>query len=51
MQYIEKINNKYFNNAITFIHSDSLSALNKLFQNNSTFDFFHIDGRHENDYK
>ena len=39
--------NKYFNNAITFIHSDSLTALNKL---NDKFDFFHIDGHHENDY-
>jgi len=39
--------NKYFNNAITFIHSDSLSALEKI---NEKFDFFHIDGYHENDY-
>jgi hypothetical protein len=35
--------NKYFNNAITFIHSDSLIALPKLSNN---FDFFHIDGCH-----
>jgi hypothetical protein len=39
--------NKYFNNAIHFIHSDSLSALQTLHQ---TFDFFHIDGHHENNY-
>ena len=39
--------NKYFNNAITFIHSDSLSALKIIYQ---TFDFFHIDGYHDNDY-
>lgn len=42
-----KVLNKYFNNAITFIHSDSLSALKSL---NKKFDFFHIDGHHENDY-
>lgn len=39
--------NKYFNNAITFIHKDSLSALPTI---NDSFDFFHIDGHHENDY-
>jgi len=39
--------NKYFNNAITFIHSDSLSALKKI---ENKFDFFHIDGYHDNDY-
>jgi hypothetical protein len=39
--------NKYFNNAITFIHKDSLSALKTI---NRKFDFFHIDGHHENDY-
>jgi hypothetical protein len=39
--------NKYFNNAITFIHSDSLSALTRI---NTTFDFFHIDGHHDNNY-
>jgi hypothetical protein len=39
--------NKYFNNAIKFIHSDSLSALQKM---NEKFDFFHIDGFHENNY-
>ena len=39
--------NKYFNNAINFIHSDSLSALKKI---ETKFDFFHIDGHHENDY-
>ena len=42
-----KILNKYFNNAITFIHSDSISALKKL---DCQFDFFHIDGEHDNDY-
>jgi hypothetical protein len=39
--------NKYFNNAITFIHMDSLTALKGCSQ---TFDFFHIDGRHDNNY-
>jgi len=39
--------NKYFNNAIHFIHSDSLSALVKI---EKKFDFFHIDGFHDNDY-
>jgi hypothetical protein len=39
--------NKYFNNAITFINSDSLSALKTLDQK---FDFFHIDGNHDNNY-
>jgi hypothetical protein len=42
--------NKHFNNAITFIHSDSLSALKELDASKKTFDFFHIDGHHENDY-
>jgi hypothetical protein len=39
--------NKYFNNAITFIHNDSLKALKDI---NSKFDFFHIDGLHDNNY-
>ena len=39
--------NKHFNNAIKFIHSDSLSALKKM---EDKFDFFHIDGYHENNY-
>lgn len=39
--------NKYFNNAITFIHKDSLSVLPNL---DDKFDFFHIDGMHENNY-
>lgn len=39
--------NKYFNNAITFVHSDSLTALKKI---ENKFDFFHIDGHHDNDY-
>ena len=39
--------NKYFNNAIHFIHSDSLTALKKI---DKKFDFFHIDGHHANDY-
>ena len=39
--------NKYFNNAITFIHSDSLSALKNI---NDKFDLFHIDGHHDNNY-
>lgn len=42
-----KVLNKHFNNAITFIHSDSLEALKTL---NEKFDFFHIDGNHDNDY-
>ena len=42
--------NKYFDNRVTFIHSDSLSALWNLNQQNADFDFFHIDGFHENDY-
>ena len=32
--------NKHFNNAITFIHSDSLTALPRI---STKFDFFHID--------
>jgi uncharacterized protein YdcH (DUF465 family) len=39
--------NRYFNNTITFIHKDSISALKTM---NDTFDFFHIDGHHENNY-
>jgi hypothetical protein len=39
--------NKYFNNSINFIHSDSLSAFCKI---DKKFDFFHIDGHHDNDY-
>ena len=39
--------NKYFNNAITFIHNDSLTALQTL---DTKFDFFHIDGCHDDDY-
>jgi hypothetical protein len=39
--------NKHFNNAIRFIHSDSLSALKVI---EEKFDFFHIDGHHENNY-
>jgi hypothetical protein len=42
--------NKYFNNAITFIHKDSLTALQILNDNNTKFDFFHIDGLHDNYY-
>ena len=42
-----KVLNKYFNNAINFIHSDSLTALIRM---EEKFDFFHIDGHHENDY-
>lgn len=40
--------NKYFNNAITFIHSDSLSVLTNMTA--AQFDFFHIDGHHDNNY-
>lgn len=39
--------NKYFNNSVTFIHSDSLNALTNI---NEKFDFFHIDGIHINEY-
>ena len=39
--------NKYFNNAIKFIHGDSLSILEKI---EYKFDFFHIDGHHDNNY-
>ena len=42
-----KILNKYFNNAITFIHNDSLIALKEI---NTKFDFFHIDGYHDEQY-
>jgi len=42
--------NKYFNNAITFIHSDSLTALTALKELKTKFDFFHIDGLHDNAY-
>ena len=37
--------NKYFHNRITFIHGDSLTELPKL---KIKFDFFHIDGHHDN---
>ena len=39
--------NKHFNNNITFIHGDSLDELPKL---KTKFDYFHIDGTHENDH-
>ena len=39
--------NKYFNNNITFIHGDSLDELPKL---KTKFDYFHIDGNHENSH-
>ena len=39
--------NKYFPDSIHFIHSDSLNALKTI---NQTFDFFHIDGHHDNHY-
>ena len=39
--------NKYFNNAITFIKNDSISFLQST---DKTFDFFHVDGHHENEY-
>lgn len=42
-----KLLNKYFNNNITFIKKDSLEALNII---NEKYDFFHIDGHHENNY-
>jgi spermidine synthase len=37
--------NKYFNDRVKFIHSDSVTALGKL---NEKFDFFHIDSDHLN---
>ena len=39
--------NKYFNNSITFINKESLIALQSI---NDKFDFFHVDGHHENNY-
>jgi cephalosporin hydroxylase len=39
--------NKYFNNSITFINGDSITTLKKI---NNKFDFFHIDGMHDNNY-
>jgi hypothetical protein len=42
--------NKYFKNAIKFIHSDSVSALKILETLDQKFDFFHIDGEHDNNY-
>jgi hypothetical protein len=42
-----RVLNKYFNNCITFIHSDSLSALSNM---GDKFNFFHIDGNHDNNY-
>jgi len=39
--------NRYFNNAVTFIHRDSHTALKNITEK---FDFFHIDGHHENNY-
>jgi hypothetical protein len=39
--------NKYFNNSITFINKESLIALESI---NDKFDFFHVDGHHENKY-
>jgi hypothetical protein len=42
-----KLLNKYFNNNITFIKKPSLEALNNIIEK---FDFFHIDGHHENTY-
>jgi len=48
-QPVVNILNKYFNNAIQFIHSDSLLALEKM-NKTEKFDFFHIDGYHENNY-
>jgi len=39
--------NKHFDNAITFLHSDSVTALQTM---TTHFDFFHIDGYHEDNY-
>jgi hypothetical protein len=39
--------NKYFNNAITFIHSDSITALTTM---TDKFDFFHVDGSSDIEY-
>ncbi len=44
-----KVLNKYFGNRVSFIHMDSLNALNILIRTNQKYDFFHIDGEHNND--
>jgi hypothetical protein len=44
-----KVLNRYFNNRVTFMHMDSLSALKILVDSNEHFDFFHIDGDHVNE--
>jgi len=38
---------KYFPGAVTFMHGDSLSVLSKL---QDTYDFFHVDGHHTEEY-
>jgi hypothetical protein len=47
---VVKVLNKYFNNAITFIYSDSIKTLTTFKEMNYKFDFFHVDGHHENEY-
>lgn len=42
---------KHFPSAtINFIHANSLDALRSLRATDTKFDFFHVDGHHENDY-
>ena len=38
-----RVLNKYFNNAITFIHGDSIESMSQM---TDRYDFFHIDGSH-----
>lgn len=45
-----EILNKYFNNRVTFIHGNSLDVLQSLLYSNQRFDFFHVDGHHDNNY-
>ena len=42
-----KVLNKYFDNRVSFIKANSLDILPHL---SSKFDFFHVDGHHENDH-
>lgn len=42
--------NKYFNNAVKFIHNDSLKELPILREQEKKYDFFHVDGCHKKNY-
>jgi hypothetical protein len=44
---VKLLQEKFPNSSINFIHNDSLAALANM---TNRFDFFHIDGRHENFY-